>query len=157
MEGMLSVVLNAVVILLLSAAILFGVRLQRRLAALQSAHTELAQLLGRLDGALVHASNTVGALKHTAAKQVETTILRTPTPAPAAEPAVKAPPAPKATLGDIIRKAAPVETIKTAPVAVEAAKPATRRRKATSNLVGPGRAAAASELMDIMKSLRNAG
>lgn len=147
MESMLTVVLNAVVIALLSAAILFGVRLQRRLAALQSAHTELAQLLGRLDGALVHASNTVGALKHTAAKQVETTILR----APATEPVAKA------TLGEIIRKAAPVETIKTAPVAVEAAKPATRRRKATSNLVGPGRAAAASELMDIMKSLRNAG
>lgn len=156
MESMLTVVLNAVVIALLSAAILFGVRLQRRLAALQSAHTELAQLLGRLDGALVHASNTVGALKHTAAKQVETTILR----APAAEPVAKAAPAApaaKATLGEIIRKAAPVETIKTAPVAVEAAKPATRRRKATSSLVGPGRAAAASELMDIMKSLRNAG
>lgn len=156
MEGMLSIVLNAVVIALLSAAILFGVRLQRRLAALQSAHTELAQLLGRLDGALVHASNTVGALKYSAARQVETTILRTP----AAEPAAKAPPAPpapKATLGEIIRKATPVETIKTAPVAVEAAKPATRRRKATGNLVASSRIAAASELMDIMKTLRNAG
>lgn len=157
MDAMLSVILNAVVILLLCAAILFGVRLQRRLAALQSAHAELAQLLGRLDGALVHASNTVGALKHTAAKQVETTILRTPAPVPVPELAAKTPPAPKATLGDIIRKATPVETIKTAPVAVEAAKPANRRRKATANLVGTGRAAAASELMEVMKTLRNAG
>lgn len=150
MEGMLSIVLNAVVIVLLSAAILFGIRLQRRLAALQSAQAELATLLGRLDGALVHASSTVSALKYSAAKQAEATILRAPAtaPAPAAEPRPAEPP----------RPAAPVQTIKTAPVAVEAAKPATRRRKPTANLVGAtGRAAAASELMDLMKTLRNAG
>ena len=54
MDSLVPVILNGVVIVLLCAAIVFGVRLHRRLVALQSAQSEFAALLGRLDGALVH-------------------------------------------------------------------------------------------------------
>ena len=92
MDSLVPVILNGVVIVLLCAAIVFGVRLHRRLVALQSAQSEFAALLGRLDGALVQASTTVSALKYNAARQLETTLPRpaatpAPTPRPAAAPA----------------------------------------------------------------------
>lgn len=156
MEGLVPVLLNAVVIVLLCAAILFGVRLHRRLTALQSAQSELAALLGRLDGALVHASSTVSALKYNAARQfdaappaapkapvVPVTAPRMPTPAPMA----MAP-----------RPVAPVQTIKTAPTHVEVAKAAPgRRRKPTASLVSGSHGIAADELIAVMKSMRHAG
>ncbi|MGH6929551.1 MAG: hypothetical protein ACREEV_14635, partial [Dongiaceae bacterium] len=71
MDSFVPVILDAVVITLLTVAIVFGLRLHRRLAKLQSAQSELAALLGRLDGALVQASTTVSALKYNAARQFE--------------------------------------------------------------------------------------
>jgi hypothetical protein len=145
-DSLVPVILNAVVVVLLCAAIFYGMRLHRRLTALQSAHAELAGLLGRLDGALAQASSTVSALKHNAAQQLETMAPRPP--AAAERPAEAA------------RKPAPVETIKTAPTRVEVAKPAAtaaRRRKPSASLIAGGRNAAADELMAVMKSMRSAG
>ena len=88
MVSLVPVILNGVVIVLLCAAIVFGIRLHRRLVALQSAQSEFAALLGRLDGALVQASSTVSALKYNAARQLETML-----PRPAAAPAPMARPA----------------------------------------------------------------
>jgi hypothetical protein len=126
-------------------AIGFGIRLHRRLVRLQSAQSELAALLGRLDGALVQASTTVSALKYNAAKQVETAA-----PRPPAAPAPERP-------ADAARAAAPVETIKTAPTRVEAAKPTMTRRRKPASLISGARGAAAEELMALMKTMRNAG
>jgi hypothetical protein len=141
------VILDAAVVALLLVAIGFGIRLHRRLVRLQSAQSELAALLGRLDDALVQASTTVSALKYNAAKQVETAAPRPPAaPAPAPErPA------------DAARAAAPVETIKTAPTRVEAAKPTMTRRRKPASLISGARGAAAEELMALMKTMRNAG
>lgn len=142
MNDLVPVILNGVVIVLLIAAIAFGIRLHRRLAILQSAQSELAALLGRLDDALAQASSTVSALKYSTAKQLETAAARPPAPPPAAEPP---------------RAPAPVQTIKTAPTKVEVAKPAPpRRRKPFASLVGGSRTAA-DELMAVRDSLRNAG
>jgi hypothetical protein len=138
------VILNAVVVTLLIVAIVFGIRLHRRLVKLQSAQSELAALLGRLDGALVQASTTVSALKYNAAKQFETIAPRAPV-TPAAERPV-----------DTARPAAPVETIKTAPTKVEAAKPMITRRRKPASLAAGSRESAADELMAVLKSLRNA-
>lgn len=145
MDSLVPVILDAVVVTLLAVAIVFGVRLHRRLVRLQSAQSELAALLGRLDGALVQASTTVSALKYNAARQYESIAPR-PSTTPAAARPVETP-----------RPPAPVETIRTAPTKVEAAKPAmTRRRKPASLAVG-SRDSAADELMAALKSLRNAG
>jgi hypothetical protein len=90
MDSLVPVILNGVIIVLLCAAIVFGIRLHRRLVALQSAQSEFAALLGRLDGALVQASSTVSALKYNAARQLEPSLPRpvttaTLTPRPAAD------------------------------------------------------------------------
>lgn len=146
MDSLVPVILNGVVIVLLCAAIVFGIRLHRRLVALQSAQSEFAALLGRLDGALVQASSTVSALKYNAARQLETSL-----PRPAAAPAPQ-PIAPEA------RHPAAVETIRTAPTKVEVAKPApARRRRSPASLVTGERDAAADELMAVMKKMRSAG
>jgi hypothetical protein len=146
MESLVPVILNGVVIVLLCAAIVFGIRLHRRLVALQSSQSEFAALLGRLDGALVQASSTVSALKHGAARQLETSLPR-PSAAPAAQPTAAEP-----------RRAAAVETIKTAPTKVEVAKPApARRRRSAASLLAGERDAAADELMALMKKMRSAG
>src|SRR5262245_39643992 len=129
MDSLVPVILNGVVIVLLMAAIVFGIRLHRRLVALQSAQSEFAALLGRLDGALVQASSTVSALKYNAARQLEPTLPRPaaaatstlpprPPVAPAAQPIAATP-----------ARTAPIETIKTAPTKVEVAKPAPPRRR----------------------------
>src|SRR5215510_6035600 len=76
MDSLVPIILNGVVIVLLCAAIVFGIRLHRRLVALQSAQSEFAALLGRLDGALVQASSTVSALKYNAACQLEPMLSR---------------------------------------------------------------------------------
>ena len=156
MDSLVPVILNGVVIVLLCAAIVFGMRLHRRLVALQSAQSEFAALLGRLDGALVQASSTVSALKYNAARQLETTLPRpaattAPTPRPAAAPT----PQPVA---QEARHPAAVQTIKTAPTRVEVAKPApARRRRSAASLIGGERDAAADELMALMKKMRSAG
>jgi hypothetical protein len=144
MDSLVPVILDAVVVTLLTVAIVFGLRLHRRLVKLQSAQSELAALLGRLDGALVQASTTVSALKYNAAQQFERIAPRSPAP-PAAERPVETP-----------RPAAPVETIRTAPTKVEAAKPAMTRRRKPASLAAGGRESAADELMAVLKSLRNA-
>jgi hypothetical protein len=145
-ESLVPVILDAVVVALLVVAIGFGIRLHRRLVRLQSAQSELAALLGRLDGALVQASTTVSALKYNAARQFEASAPRPPAaPAAASRPAEPA------------RPAAPVETIKTAPTRVEAAKPLMARRRKPASLVAGARGAAADELMALMKTMRNAG
>jgi hypothetical protein len=144
MDSLVPVILNGVVIVLLIAAIVFGMRLHRRLAALQSAQSEFAALLGRLDGALVQASSTVSALKYNAARQLETTLPRAAT--------TPAPIAPES------RRPAAVETIKSAPTKVEVAKAAPpRRRRSAASLIGGERDAAADELMALMKKMRSAG
>ncbi len=156
MDSLVPVILNGVVIVLLCAAIVFGVRLHRRLVALQSAQSEFAALLGRLDGALVQASTTVSALKYNAARQLETSLPRpAATPAPAPRPAV----APAAQpIAPTTRHPAAVETIKTAPTRVEVAKPApARRRRSAASLIAGERDSAADELMTLMKKIRNAG
>jgi hypothetical protein len=144
-DSLVPVILNAVVVTLLIVAIVFGIRLHRRLVKLQSAQSELAALLGRLDGALVQASTTVSALKYNAAKQFESIAPRPPVTADAERPV------------DTSRPVAPVETIKTAPTRVEAAKPALTRRRKPASLTAGGRESAADELMAVLKSLRNAG
>lgn len=144
MESFVPVILDAVVVALLVAAIVFGVRLHQRLVRLQSAQSELAALLGRLDGALVQASTTVSALKYNAARQFEPMAPRTS----ATTPEASAVPT---------RPAAPVATIKTAPTKVEAAKPAVTRRRRPASLATTAREEAADELMAVLKSLRNAG
>jgi hypothetical protein len=158
MDSLVPVILNGVVIVLLCAAIVFGVRLHRRLVALQSAQSEFAALLGRLDGALVHASSTVSALKYNAARQLEPSLPRAtaaaaptlpPRPAMAAAPQPIAP-APVRT--------APVETIRTAPTKVEVAKPAPpRRRRSAASLLPGDKDDAADELMALMKKMRGVG
>jgi hypothetical protein len=144
-DSLVPVILDAVVVTLLTVAIVFGVRLHRRLVKLQSAQSELAALLGRLDGALVQASTTVSALKYNTAKQFESIAPRAPATPPAERPAQTS------------RPAAPVEMIKTAPTKVEAAKPMITRRRKPASLVAGGRESAADELMAVLKSLRNAG
>jgi hypothetical protein len=160
MDSLVPIILNGVVIVLLCAAIVFGIRLHRRLVALQSAQSEFAALLGRLDGALVHASSTVSALKYNAARQLEGSLPRpaatpTPTPAPAPTPRPAAAPAPAA---PDLRHPAAVQTIKTAPTTIEVAKPAApRRRRSAASLIGGERDAAADELIELMKKMRSAG
>jgi len=153
MDSLVPVILNGVVIVLLCAAIVFGVRLHRRLVALQSAQSEFAALLGRLDGALVQASTTVSALKYNAARQLETSL-----PRPAATPArPAAAPAPQP-IAPATRHPAAVETIKTAPTKVEVAKPAPpRRRRSAASLIAGERDSAADELMALMKKMRATG
>lgn len=154
MDSLVPVVLNGVVIVLLCAAIVFGMRLHRRLVALQSAQSEFATLLGRLDGALVQASSTVSALKYNAARQLEPTLPRPATLSQPARPA--APPPPPAAPEP--RRAAAVETIKSAPTNVEVAKPApARRRRSTASLIADEKDAAADELMALMKKMRGVG
>jgi uncharacterized membrane protein len=156
MDSLVPVILNGVVIVLLCAAIVFGVRLHRRLMALQSAQSEFAALLGRLDGALVQASTTVSALKYNAARQLETSLPRpAATPAPTPRPAV----APAAQpIAPTTRHPAAVETIKTAPTKVEVAKPApARRRRSAASLIAGERDSAADELMALMKKMRATG
>jgi hypothetical protein len=156
MESLVPVILNGVVIVLLCAAIVFGIRLHRRLVALQSAQSEFAALLGRLDGALVQASSTVSALKHGAARQLETSLPRpAAAPVPPTRPAAAPTPQP---IAPEPRRAAAVETIKTAPTKVEVAKPApARRRRSAASLLAGDRGGAADELMAVMKTMRNAG
>jgi hypothetical protein len=158
MDSLVPVILNGVVIVLLTAAIIFGIRLHRRLVALQSAQSEFAALLGRLDGALVQASSTVSALKYNAARQLEPTLARPAAAAPMmpARPAVAPAPQPSATEP---RHPAAVETIKTAPTKVEVAKPAAapRRRRSAASLIAADRDEAADELMALMKKMRSAG
>src|SRR5215475_3010451 len=105
MDSLVLVILNGVVIALLIAAIVFGIRLHRRLVALQSAQSEFAALLGRLDGALVHASSTVSALKYNAARQLETTLPR-PADAPVSASRVPATPAPRPPVPEVRHPAA---------------------------------------------------
>lgn len=164
MDSLVPVILNGVVIVLLCAAIVFGIRLHRRLVALQSAQSEFAALLGRLDGALVQASSTVSALKYSAARQLDTTLPRpaaapAPTSRASATPATQ-PPAPEARhpVMPEARHPAAVEMIKTAPNKVEVAKPApARRRRSAASLLGGERDDAADELMALMKKMRSAG
>jgi len=156
MDSLVPVILNGVVIVLLCAAIVFGVRLHRRLVALQSAQSEFAALLGRLDGALVQASTTVSALKYNAARQLETSLPRpAATSAPAPRPAAAPAPQP---IAPATRHPAAVETIKTAPTKVEVAKPAPpRRRRSAASLIAGERDSAADELMALMKKMRATG
>ena len=156
MDSLVPVVLNGVVIVLLCATIVFGMRLHRRLVALQSAQSEFATLLGRLDGALVQASSTVSALKYNAARQLEPSLPRPatvlPSPARPAAPSAPPPVAPEP------RRAAAVETIKSAPTRVEVAKPApARRRRSAASLIAGEKDAAADELMALMKKMRGVG
>ena len=158
MDSLVPVILNGVVIALLIAAIVFGIRLHRRLVALQSAQSEFAALLGRLDGALVHASSTVSALKYNAARQLEPTLPRATTaaaPTLPPRPAMAAAPQP---IAQAPVRSAPVETIKTAPTKVEVAKPApARRRRSAASLISGDKDDAADELMALMKKMRSAG
>ena len=156
MDSLVPVILNGVVIVLLCAAIVFGVRLHRRLVALQSAQSEFAALLGRLDGALVQASTTVSALKYNAARQLETSLPRpAATSAPAPRPAAAPAPQP---IAPATRHPAAVETIKTAPTKVEVAKPApARRRRSAASLIAGEQDSAADELMALMKKMRATG
>jgi hypothetical protein len=63
MEGLAGFILNAVIVVLLVAAIGYGIILNRKLVALQSAQSELAALLGRLDEVLLQANSTVHAFR----------------------------------------------------------------------------------------------
>jgi len=155
MDSLVPVVLNGIVIVLLCAAIVFGIRLHRRLVALQSAQSEFATLLGRLDGALVQASSTVSALKYNAARQLEPSLPRQVAAPPPARPA--APPAAQPIAAEPRRTAA-VETIKSAPTKVEVAKPVpARRRRSAASLIAEDKDAAADELMALMKKMRGVG
>ena len=158
MDSLVPVILNGVVIVLLMAAIVFGIRLHRRLVALQSAQSEFAALLGRLDGALVHASTTVSALKYNAARQLEPTLPRPATAATSTLPP-RPPVAPPAKpIAAAPARTAPVETIKTAPTKVEVAKPApARRRRSAASLIPGDKDDAADELMALMKKMRGVG
>jgi len=154
MDSLVPVILNGVVIVLLCAAIVFGIRLHRRLVALQSAQSEFAALLGRLDGALVQASSTVSALKYSAARQLDATLSR---PAAASKPQPPTPPGLHPAMPEA-RHPAAVEMIKTAPNKVEVAKPApARRRRSAASLLAGERDDAADELMALMKKMRSAG
>lgn len=154
MDSLVPVILNGVVIVLLCAAIVFGIRLHRRLVALQSAQSEFAALLGRLDGALVQASSTVSALKYSAARQLDATLSR---PAAAPKPQPPTPPGLHPAMPEA-RHPAAVEMIKTAPNKVEVAKPApARRRRSAASLLAGERDDAADELMALMKKMRSAG
>jgi hypothetical protein len=157
MDSLVPVILNGLVIVLLCAAIVFGIRLHRRLVALQSAQSEFAALLGRLDGALVQASSTVSALKYNAARQLEPSLPR-PAAAPLTPARTTAAPAPQPSAPEP-RHPAAVETIRTAPTKVEVAKPAAapRRRRSAASLIAADRDEAADELMALMKKMRSAG
>jgi hypothetical protein len=126
------VILNGVVVLLLSAAIAYGIVLHRKLTALQSAQSELAALLGRLDGAIVQASSTVSALKSNAAQ------LEMPRPG-------------ASVLVDRLARETP------APAEVAGCAPTARRRKATASLAASGRVAATKELLSAMRAVRSTG
>ena len=127
MDNLIGVALDGVVVLLLTAAIVYGVVLHRKLTALQSAQSELATLLGRLDGAITQATSTVSAFESNAA-MIETS--RATLAAERGAPDAK-PPAPKATA------AAP--------------------RKPAASLSANGRFEAAKELLSVMNAMRSAG
>lgn len=66
MSGFLNIILNGTISILLVITIVYAVILNRRLRLLQSHQSELAAVLGRLDGALQTASVTVNALRESA-------------------------------------------------------------------------------------------
>ena len=130
MDSLVGVTLNGVVVLLLCAAIVYGIVLHRKLTALQSAQSELAALLCRLDGAITQASTTVSAFKSNAALvEMPRPPMPVERPAPAARPA------------------APVELPKSL---AGAARP-------PASVAGSGRFEAARELLEVMNARRSAG
>lgn len=56
-------ILDAVLMLLLIGAVAFGIRLERKLAALRSGHAEFAKAVGELNVAAGRAENALNALK----------------------------------------------------------------------------------------------
>lgn len=133
MDNLIGVALDGVVVLLLSAAIVYGVILQRKLAALQSAQSDLAKLLGRLDAAISQASSTVNAFKSNT--QAMETSVRSAAGTSSERAATAS--APSATAADVESSLA-------------------RRRKAVASLAGGGRIEAARELLAAMQAVRSA-
>lgn len=91
MEGLVGFILNAVIVVLLIAAIGYGIILNRKLVALQSAQSELAALLGRLDEVLLQANSTVHAFRSnvsTAAPAGRPTAAAKPAAKPVFDPAI---------------------------------------------------------------------
>lgn len=66
MNGFLNIILNGTISFLLVITIIYAVILNKKLRLLQSHQSELAAILGRLDGALQTASVTVNALRESA-------------------------------------------------------------------------------------------
>ncbi|MFM9845334.1 MAG: hypothetical protein ACKVOI_20405 [Dongiaceae bacterium] len=125
MGDFFNIALNGAISVLLVITIVYAVILNRKLRQLQSNQSELAAILGRLDGALLTASVTVSALRES-------------TDAPeAAEAPVQAPaparfvPQPQQGTARPVEAARPVAQQQAKPVPQEAApKPAARKPKA---------------------------
>ena len=145
MDNLIGVTLDGVVVLLLSAAIVYGIILHRKLTALQSAQSDLAKLLGRLDAAISQASSTVSALKSNAA-MIETSTRPVGTHPLGTHPVGMR----RVGAADADEQTADTPALASAAAAVA------RRRKAPASLVGGNRIEAARELLAAMQAVRSA-
>ncbi len=136
MGDFFNIALNGAISVLLVITIVYAVILNRKLRQLQSNQSELAAILGRLDGALLSASVTVSALREsTDAPEAAEAPVQTPAPvrtAPlpsqvAARPAAQ----PQQIVARPIEAARPVAQPQAKPVPQEAApRPVARKPKA---------------------------
>jgi len=149
-DNLIGVTLDGVVVLLLSAAIVYGIILHRKLTALQSAQSDLAKLLGRLDAAISQASSTVSALKSNAA-MIETSTRPVGTHPLGTHPLGTHP----VGMRRVGAADADEQTADT-PALASAAAAVARRRKAPASLVGGNRIEAARELLAAMQAVRSA-
>jgi hypothetical protein len=92
MGDFFNIALNSAISILLVVTIVYAVILNKKLRQLQSNQSDLAAILGRLDGALLTASVTVSALRDSTDAQ-ETA--PAPMPAPQPAPVVRAAPQPQ--------------------------------------------------------------
>lgn len=122
MGDFFNIALNGAISVLLVITIVYAVVLNRKLRQLQSNQSELAAILGRLDGALLTASVTVSALRETTdAPAVPEAPAYVPAPAPVPTQIV-ARPAPQA--APAVQRPAPAAQRPIAPQAAPAAAPA---------------------------------
>lgn len=136
MGDFFNIALNGAISVLLVITIVYAVILNRKLRQLQSNQSELAAILGRLDGALLTASVTVSALREStdAPEAAEAPLQAQPPVRPAPQPqqvAARPTPQPQQIAARPVEAARPVVQQQAKPAPQDAApKPSARKPKA---------------------------
>jgi hypothetical protein len=135
MGDFFNIALNGAISVLLVITIVYAVILNRKLRQLQSNQSELAAILGRLDGALLTASVTVSALREsTDAPEAAEAPVQAPAPVrpvPQPQQIARPTPQPQQVAARPVAAARPVVQPQAKPAPQEAApKPAARKPKA---------------------------